>query len=237
MKISFIIPAHNEEAFVGRCIVAVQTAMKAVRNEFEIIVVDDASSDTTAFVAEAQQARVIRVAHNQISATRNAGARAAIGDLLFFVDADTLVGERTVQSALELLHDGAIGGGCVPRYDGTLPLWFKAVNPVFILVVRILRQPGGSCLFCTKQAFDSTGGFSEAHFAAEDAVFVSALKRTGRFAVIREPVVTSGRNFRAHSFWTYLRLVLRLLFRGSDGFRNRRGLDMWYRPSRPRDRA
>jgi hypothetical protein len=41
--------------------------------------------------------------------------------------------------------------------------------------VRIIRQPGGSYLFCTHAAFQATGGFSEAHYAAEDAVFVTAL--------------------------------------------------------------
>ena len=101
-----------------------------------------------------------------------------------------------------------------------------------MVVVRLLRQPGRACLFCTRSAFEATGGFSKAHYAAEDALFVTALKREGRFVLLAEPVVTSGRNLRAHSFWNVARLLTRLALRGPDGFRDRRGLDLWYRPRR-----
>jgi glycosyltransferase involved in cell wall biosynthesis len=195
-------------------------------------VVDDSSGDATSSVAQQHGARVIRVEHQHISATRNAGAREARGDVLFFVDADTLVSAQVIQSALRSIGDGAVGGGCMPRFEGRLPLWWRAVYPFFVLGVYVLRQPGGSCLFCARPAFEATGGFSEAHYAAEDAVFVTALKRHGRFVVLADRVITSGRNLRAHSFWSIARLLIRLALRGPDGFRDRRGLDFWYRPNR-----
>jgi glycosyltransferase involved in cell wall biosynthesis len=231
-SISFIIPAHNEEAWVGRCISAIRSAMGTSGARYEIIVADDSSSDATSSVARQHGARVIRVEHQQISATRNAGARERHGDLLFFVDADTLISQQVVQSALRSISDGAVGGGCVPHFEGRLPLWSKVVYPVFVFGVQVLRQPGGSCLFCTQSAFEATGGFSEAHYAAEDAVFVTALKRHGPFVVLADRVITSGRNLRAHSFWSIARLLIRLALRGPDGFRDRRGLDLWYRPLR-----
>jgi glycosyltransferase involved in cell wall biosynthesis len=230
--ISFIVPAHNEETWVGRCISAIRAAVEASREQYEVIVVDDFSSDSTAAVAHLHGSRVIRVEHRHISATRNAGAREARGEILFFVDADTLVNAEVIQSAVYSVQTGAVGGGCVPRFEGRLPLWWRVAYPFFVLSVRIFRQPGGSCLFCTRVAFEDTGGFSEAHYAAEDAVFVTALKRQGRIAVLTHRVVTSGRNLRAHSFWSIARLLIRLALRGPDGFRDRRGLDFWYRPSR-----
>jgi glycosyltransferase involved in cell wall biosynthesis len=230
--ISFIVPAHNEEAWVGRCVAAIQTAAEAGGEEHEVIVVNDSSTDTTSSVAEQCGAQVIRVEHRQISATRNAGAKAARGDVLFFVDADTLVNVQVVRSAVQNMRQRAVGGGCIPRFEGRLPLWWTVAYPFFVLVVRVLNQPGGSCLFCTPAAFKATGGFSEAHFAAEDAVFVTALKRVGRFVVLSAPVITSGRNLRAHSFSSIARLLVRLALRGPNGFRDRRGLDLWYRPLR-----
>lgn len=231
--ISFIIPAHNEEAWVGRCVSSIHRAIELLGSRAcEILVVDDSSTDRTASVAEENGARVIRVGHRHISATRNTGAKAARGDVLFFVDADTIVGASGIQSALKAMRDGAAGGGFVPRYDGILPLWFRLVYPFFVVVVRLLRQPGGSCLFCSRSGFEAIGGFSEAHFAAEDAVFVTALKRHGQFVVPRHRVITSGRNLRVHSFWSFLRLLLRLASRGPNGFRDRRGLDIWYSPVR-----
>ena len=94
----------------------------------EIIVVDDASSDATALIARQQGAQVIRVEHRQIAATRNAGARQAHGDILFFVDADTLVNAPAIQSALRSVRAGAVGGGCVPRFEGRLP-WWRLTEP------------------------------------------------------------------------------------------------------------
>jgi hypothetical protein len=58
------------------------------------------------------------VEHRQISATRNAGARQARGEILFFVDANTLVNALVVQSALRSIREGAIGGGSFPRFEG-----------------------------------------------------------------------------------------------------------------------
>jgi hypothetical protein len=55
-------------------------------------------------------------------------------------------------------------------------------------------------LFCTRIAFQTAGGFDENYYAAEEVVFVAALKRQGRFAILAETVVTSGRKMRAHSF-------------------------------------
>ncbi len=230
--ISFIVPAHNEEVWVGRCISAIRSAMETIGEPHEIIVVDDSSTDATASVAEQHGARVIRVEHMQISATRNAGARQASGDVLFFVDADTLVSVTIIQSALRGIRAGAVGGGCVPRCEGWLPLWWRLFYPFGLVVVRLLRLPGGACLFCTRRAFAATGGFSELHYAAEEALFDAALKRQGRFVVLAEPVITSGRNLRATSCWTVARIFLRLALHGPDGFRDRKGLDVWYRPKR-----
>jgi glycosyltransferase involved in cell wall biosynthesis len=231
--ISFIVPAHNEQAWIGRCVSAIRTAMDSVGEPNEVLVVDDASTDSTATVAQQHGAHVIlRVEHRQISATRNAGAREARGDILFFVDADTLMNAQVIQSALRSIRAGAVGGGCVPRFEGRIPLGWKLAYPFVMGIVRLLRLAGGACQFCTRRVFAATGGFSEDHYAAEDALFVKALKRQGRFVVLAEPVVTSGRNLRAHSFWSITRLLTRLALRGPDGFRDRKGLDLWYRPQR-----
>lgn len=230
--ISFIIPAHNEEAWIGRCLAAIRGAMEPVGDRHEVIVVDDASDDATASVAEQNGARVIRVRHHQISATRNTGARQARGEILIFVDADTLVNATVIQTALSSIHGGAIGGGCVPRFEGWLPLWWRLAYPLLVGVVRLLRLPGGACQFCTRAAFEATGGFSEAHYAAEDALFVATLKRHGRFVVLAEPVVTSGRSLRTHSCLSIVRVLTRFAFCGADAFRERQGLDLWYRPNR-----
>ena len=235
--ISFIIPAHNEEAWVGRSISAIRSALESIGEQYEIIVVDDASSDATASIARQQGAQVVRVEHRQIAATRNAGARQAQGDILFFVDADTLVNAPAIQSALCSIRAGAVGGGCVPRFEGWLPWWCRLTLPFGERICRWLNFfPSGACLFCTRDTFEMAGGFNEDYYAAEDVVYVATLKRQGRFIIPAETVVTSGRKARAHSFWSITKLVTRLVMRGSRGLRSRQGLDYWYEPEREKSK-
>ena len=207
--------------------------MESIGEPYEIIVVDDASSDATASIARQQGAQVIRVEHRQIAATRNTGARQARGDILFFVDADTLVNAPAIQSALRSVRAGAVGGGCVPRFEGWLPWWFRLTEPLIGPAVRLARfLPSGAFLFCTRGAFETAGGFNENYYAAEEVVFVAALKRQGRIVILPETVVTSGRKARAHSFLSLARQFTRLVLRGSRGLRSRRGLEYWYEPER-----
>src|SRR5262249_50482799 len=94
--ISFVIPAYNGEQFLGRTLTALTAAARGLGQPFEVVVVDDASTDRTGAVAREHGARVVPVAHRQIAATRNAGARAAAGEMLVFIDADTVVTQRAV---------------------------------------------------------------------------------------------------------------------------------------------
>ena len=228
--ISFIVPAHNEEAWVGRCVSAIHSGAEFLGEPYEIIVVDDASTDATASIARQHGAQAIGVEHRQIAATRNAGARQARGDILFFVDADTLVNATAIQSALRSVRAGAVGGGCWPRLEGRLPWWCRLTLSVGEPICRWLHfLPSGACLFSTRSSFQTAGGFDENYYAMEELVFIAALKRLGRFVILTETVVTSGRKYRAHSMLAFIRLSTRLVLRGS---RSREGLEYWYKPER-----
>src|SRR4029079_6981381 len=85
---------------------------------YEMVVADDASTDGTAAVARALGAHVVSVPHRRIAAARHRAARAAHGDLLVFVDADTLVTEAAVRGAVLAMRRGAAGGGSAIRVDG-----------------------------------------------------------------------------------------------------------------------
>ena len=120
--ISFVVPAYNEEELLGATLDAIHTAAVATGQDYEIVVADDASSDRTAEVARAHEARVVSASHRQIAATRNAGAREARGDLLIFVDADTIVNPDVVRAAFESVRAGAIGGGAGVQVPGPASL-------------------------------------------------------------------------------------------------------------------
>jgi cellulose synthase/poly-beta-1,6-N-acetylglucosamine synthase-like glycosyltransferase len=194
--LSFVVPAHNEQACLGRTVQAIHAAARATGRPYEVIVVDDASTDATAEVARKHDATVVSVNRRQIAATRNAGGRTARGERLFFVDADTVVSPRVVAAALRQLDRGAAGGGAPARFEGPVPLYAHLLMWWLGWLMRIAGMTGGAFMFMTREAFRATGGFNEKLFGAEDAAMCWALKREGRFAVLWPTVLTSGRRVR-----------------------------------------
>jgi glycosyltransferase involved in cell wall biosynthesis len=171
--------------------------------------------------------RPIRVEHRKISAVRNAGARAASGEIFFFVDADTQANAGAVSAALAVLRSGAAGGGCVFDFDGPTPLWGRLILKFGVTMGRLLRLTGGCFLFCTRDAFVEAGGFSEHLYAGEDIAFVQTLKRVGRFVVPKPKVVTSGRKLGVVGPGEVILLLARIMRRGPH-YENEKTLDFLY---------
>ncbi|MGP0062846.1 MAG: glycosyltransferase [Isosphaeraceae bacterium] len=226
--ISFIIPAYNEELVLGRTLCALDDVARASGEAFEVVVVDDASTDHTADVARQHGARVVSVNHRQIAATRNAGERESVGEMMIFVDADTVVSGSAVRAAVEAMRAGAVGGGCAYRYDGRVSFYGRLLESLAVHLFRVLGLANGCFLFCTREAFHSAGGFDEGLFCAEEVAMSRALRRRGRFVVLRESVTTSGRKLRAYSSWEVTSLLARLALNWRKSVRQRRGLELWY---------
>src|SRR4051794_30907167 len=100
--ISFIVPAHNEELELPATLDAIHDAVTDA-GPYEIIVVDDASTDATSEIASRVSAQVIQIDRRQIAAARNTGAKAARGEYLFFVDADTRINRTHVVEGIAAL--------------------------------------------------------------------------------------------------------------------------------------
>jgi glycosyltransferase involved in cell wall biosynthesis len=227
-SLSFIVPAHNEEQLLGRTLATLHLSARAVRATYEIVVVDDSSTDGTSAVAREHGARVIRVEHRQISRTRNAGAAAALADRLIFVDADTRVPVETLRATLRAWDAGVVAGGASVHLDGRLPLGARVTLPGFRLFMRTARLAAGCYVFCTREAFEAAGGFPAEVFAGEELYFSRALWKQGRFVVLPEPVLSSGRKLRTHSHWEVFRLFLSGVARGTGVMKSRRHLPLWY---------
>jgi glycosyltransferase involved in cell wall biosynthesis len=228
MLISFIIPAYNEEALLGRTLKQLKVAADASRQAYEIIVVDDASTDRTSEIAQSYGARVISVSLRHIAAVRNAGAREARGEVFIFVDADTLLPERTLLAALTELDNGAVGGGSVVQLDEKLPLLSTLYFKVFNFLWKPLKYAAGCFVFAKRTAFNAAGGFDERYYASEEIWLSRALKALDRFVILKEPVITSGRKARLYTPTQLFGLALRLLFKGPQGWQRREGLGLWY---------
>ena len=237
MKLSVVIPAFNEAACIEQCLASVAAALQANVGdglESEVIVVDNNSTDNTAELARNAGARVVFEPVNHIAKARNAGGRAASGDWLLFLDADTLLPTETLADALAVMRSGkAVGGGSTIDY-GKLPL----VSSMFVLVcntvVRVARMTPGCFIFCRADAFRGVGGFDERYFAGEDGELGKALKRWGRKRGLalkilhRHPPRTSDRKFRQYGLRKIFVAVAKYVFLPRSTMMDKRHLDMFY---------
>jgi glycosyltransferase involved in cell wall biosynthesis len=203
--------------------------VRAVGIPYEIVVVDDASTDDTRAIALQAGARVVDVQLRQISAVRNAGARQAKGNFLFFVDADTRITAEVLRAAVESLRQGVVGGGAYVRFAEPVG-WVVnlAINLFSLVYSRYLRWAAGCFVFAERPAFEAVGGFDESLYASEEIALSRALKRQGRFVVLRESVMTSARKLRLRSSWELIPFFFRFLRYGPALLRQRGGLDWWY---------
>ncbi|GAB3359546.1 glycosyltransferase [Lysobacter tyrosinilyticus] len=235
--ISFIVPAHDEALLIGATVQSLHEAARMLQLEYEVVVVDDASSDTTAAIASSLGTRVLRVEHRHIAATRNAGAVAALGARFVFVDADTQVNPSVLAAAMRALDAGAVGGGCTVQLAGPLRWYERMAMGLAMPTLRWTRIAPGCFQFCTRAAFEAAGGYDERYFAAEDIVLSRALARQGRFVMLRESVSTSNRKQHTYGVAAQARLLWRFALNGRRILRSREHLTLWYgkRQHSPKD--
>jgi hypothetical protein len=163
---------------------------------------------------------------------RNAGARAAQGDVLFFVDADTRVPRGTVTAALAALQRGAVGGGATLRFEGDVPFWAPAMAAMVTVPMGFLRWAAGCFVFARKADFEAVGGFDPAFFASEEIHLSRALKRRGPFVIVSPAVMTSGRKTRLFSPLQLLGQLVKVMATGGRALRDRKSLGLWYEERR-----
>src|SRR5262245_40022046 len=226
--ISFIVPAYNEEHELANTLASIREAASAVTQPFEIIVVDDASTDATPKIASDSGAKVIPINRRQIAASRNAGARYSQGQYFFFVGADARSNRAHVSGGIAALEGGYAGGGARVAMDGFVPFWGRLLLRGFASVYFGLNLGAGAFLFTARRNFDVIGGFDEQYFAGEEVYVTLGLKKCGGFTVLRDPVVTSARKLRMYPAKDFLPKFFGVIFRGPRGVRSRAKLSLWY---------
>jgi len=187
MRISLIIPAYNEEAYIGGCL---DSVLAHAREEFcEIIVVDNASTDQTAAVASAYQGvRVVHEPKKGLPAARECGRRAASGDFLAYIDADTRLHPKWLPLAKKVFaqHPRAVSiSGPAHYWDAKL--WQKIVLEFFWWISSPLmyRAVGymiyGAHFIVKRDALEQIGGFDTGiSFYGEDTDLARRLSQVGK---------------------------------------------------------
>ena len=177
MWISVVIPAFNEELYLPDTLSSLRDAISLCRCIVELIVVDNDSVDRTGDVARSFGATVVRHAIHNISRVRNAGASVAGGDVLAFVDADTIVPPCFLERIAEAMGDPACMGGSADVVHTPASKLLRAyLNTWRWLGIR-LGMAQGAAQFCRKAAFQTLNGYNESQFMGEDVDFYWRLLR------------------------------------------------------------
>ncbi len=195
---SVIIPAYNEEKWLPRTLAALNTAMQETDMTGEVIVTDNNSADMTGRIAREYRARVVFEPVNQIARARNAGAKAAKGNYLIFLDADTLVTPSILKAALNRLESGTCCGGGIRVDFGTVsPRFVQSLVDLWNMISLKFGLAAGSFVFCLREAFEAVRGFDERVYASEEIGFSLKIRRWGRkrgmdFCIIQEEFIVSS---------------------------------------------
>jgi glycosyltransferase involved in cell wall biosynthesis len=202
MKLSIIIPAFNEEERLPRTLEHIGTALANADCDSETMVVNNDSLDETKRIAERFGAGIIFEAVHNISRVRNTGGRHASGDVLIFVDADTLVPATLFQEIANTMKDeNCFGGAVAVQWDTLERQWMKIYLLGGKFCTNVLNMKQGATQFCRKSAFERIGGYDETIFMGEDVEFYwrlskSAKQQGGYVHFIKHPkVLTSARRF------------------------------------------
>ena len=214
MKLTIVVPAFNEEAYLAATLDSIEAAAAHLRAHsdaaIETIVVDNNSEDGTAAIAREQGATVIDEPVQGIARARNTGARHAEGEVLVFVDADVIAPHTLLEAIHAAMSDPAcVGGGVDVDYRPrrrSMRLYLRAWR----LLARLTGMAQGATQFCRARAFEEVGGYDETAWIGEDVDFFWSLKRLARrtdrtVAFIRQPRVwPSSRRFDKWPLWRVL---------------------------------
>lgn len=237
MLVSIIIPAFNEERLILACLQSVKEALTANRSygfAHEVIVVDNNSTDKTASLAESAGAKVVFEPVNQIARARTAGANAARGDWLLFLDADCLLNAALVDDIFRLIKEGKHVGAGSTLYMPNLPWWAAGLLHFWTVLSVTFQWAAGALIVCDARAFREVGGFDQTLYAAEEVDLSRKLKKWGRahrlgFTILRKhPIETSPRKVELYSSSEIFAQFFRLLLSPWRTLQNKKRLPIWY---------
>ena len=238
-RYSLIIPAYNEERLLGRLLDSVDAARATYGrgDAVEVIVADNASTDRTAVIAAMRGCRVIAVEKRVIAAARNAGARAARGEFLAFVDADAQVHPATFFEIDRALADPRVVAGAT---GARLERWSIGIAFTYAMIVPIVFVTGmdTGVTFCRKEDFEAIGGYDESRLVAEDVAFLWALRRLGQTRgqqlarATRAKIVASTRKFDEFGDWHFFSVAIEALRHLMRRDLTRFTASYWYKPNR-----
>ena len=190
--VSFIIPVRNDAQRLRRCLDSI-VSNHYPRELIEIVVVDNHSTDGSGLAARDFNAVVVRSAARSVAELRNRGARASLGSILAFVDADHEIDPHWIESAVDVLSDARVAAAGAPYLTQPSANWVQQQydglrdRPAARQDVTWL---GSGNLAVKRAAFEAIRGFNAALTACEDVDLCNRLIGEGH-RIVADPALRS----------------------------------------------
>ena len=210
--ISIIIPTYNEENELPKLLHHLKHYGEA---NVEIIVVDGGSLDNTQKVARAHNVTFLESPKKGRASQMNHGAANTIGEILYFVHADTLPPLSFVKDIYTAINNGfELGRYCSAYQSSRLLL---KLNEVLSGIDSFAGMGGDQTLFVSKQLFNSCRGFNDEMKIMEEFDFCQRARKLGKYKIIRKPVFISARKYENNSWLTVQKANLKVFRMYSQG--------------------
>ncbi|GGW34127.1 TIGR04283 family arsenosugar biosynthesis glycosyltransferase [Arenibacter certesii] len=190
-SISIIIPVFNEAPNIKRLLKYLREN-SITQTVKEVIVVDGGSTDQTVTISQNEGATVL-LSDKGRAKQMNLGALHALGDILYFLHADTFPPKGYDEFILNAINKGFKAGCFRMKFDTSKKFlqffaWFSRIN-------HKLCRGGDQSLFVKNNLFRKIQGYSEAYIIYEDTEFISRLYQNTKFTVLPQFVITSARKY------------------------------------------
>lgn len=212
IHVSVVVPAHNEEKYVKRCIDSIRETANKFKGNVEIIIVCNRCTDKTEQIALENGAVVVHNEERCIAKVRNSGIKAARGKVIITIDCDNRMTKGTISEVYHLLKSGKyIGGGAPIRFERySFPLWCNDLLCRFLFGITGLYS---GIFWATKETFMAIGGFVDKK-AMEDVATAKVLKKYGKskgkkYTTLRKNyLINSTRKYDDLGDWLYFKLLV-----------------------------
>lgn len=213
IHVSVVVPAHNEEKYVKRCIDSIKVSAAHFKGNVEIIIVCNRCTDKTEQIAIENGARVVTNQDRCIALVRNAGIQAANGAIIMTIDCDNQMTRGTIAEVYRMLKTGKyIGGGAPIRFERySFPLW---LNDILCRIAFGLTGLYCGIFWAKKSTFQEIGGFVDKR-AMEDVATAKRLKKLAKkqgkkYGVLQKNyLINSTRKFDDLGDWIYFKLMFK----------------------------